>query len=227
MAATVRFEGRVEIPLDIRSLDDFRRWATSDGFPETGRIDYLDGCIEVDMSPEDIFCHGVLKLELVGVLHPRIKRLGLGHLLTDRSRVSCPQGDLSVEPDVVFISHEALDAGRLRLVPKAGGEPGRYIEIEGPPDLVVEIVSDSSVRKDTQRLPGAYFAAGVSELWLADARGDAVTFRIHRRGPETFEAVAEDGEGFQVSAVLGAAFRLNAHRDRRGHWAFDLHVREG
>jgi Uma2 family endonuclease len=54
------------------------------------------------------------------------------------------------------------------LVPKAGAEPGRYIDVEGPPDLIVEIVSDTSVAKDTRRLPEAYFRAGVAEFWLAD-----------------------------------------------------------
>ena len=41
MATSVIFEERVEIPLTIRSLAEFRRWAVSDDFPETGRIDYL------------------------------------------------------------------------------------------------------------------------------------------------------------------------------------------
>ncbi len=43
-----------------------------------------------------------------------------------------------------------------------GHDAGRYVELEGAPDLVVEIVSDSSVAKDTQRLPPRYAAAGRS-----------------------------------------------------------------
>ena len=68
------------------------------------------------------------------------------------------------------IFHNEFVAGRVRLVPKASSETADYIEIEGPPDLIVEIVSDSSVCKDTKRLPAAYFAAGVPEFWLVDAR---------------------------------------------------------
>lgn len=45
--------------------------------------------------------------------------------------------------------------GRVTFVPKAGGDPGRFVEVEGGPDLVVLIVGDSSVKKDTRRLPGA------------------------------------------------------------------------
>jgi Uma2 family endonuclease len=55
---------------------------------------------------------------------------------------------------------------------------GDYIEILGSPDLVVEIVSDSSVRKDTTLLRDAYWKAGVREYWLFDARGAEIRFDI-------------------------------------------------
>ncbi|MFC1597806.1 hypothetical protein ACFL5Q_07745, partial [Planctomycetota bacterium] len=90
MATTIRIEEQVEIPLSLRTLADFRRWATSDAFPEHGRIDYVAGCIEVDMSPEDLHTHGKLKTELVVVLGQRIKEKQLGELYTDSTRISCP-----------------------------------------------------------------------------------------------------------------------------------------
>jgi Uma2 family endonuclease len=222
MATTVLFEEQVEIPLNLRSLAAFRRWATSDDFPERGRIDYVAGRIEVDMSPEDFFCHGTLKTEIVAVLHRRVKEDHLGHLVTDSTRVSSVEADLSAEPDVVFVSHATLDAGRARLIPKAGSEPRRFVELEGAPDLIVEIVNDHSVQKDTQRLPEAYFQAGVSEFWLADARGESLVFRIHARGESSFEPVEPDPEGFQPSAVLARSYRLEGRRDTQGNWAFDL-----
>ncbi len=226
MASTVVFEEQVEIPLNLRSLAEFRRWALSDGFPERGRVDFLAGRIEVDMSPEDFFCHGTLKVELIRVLSQQVKDARLGHLVTDRTRVSCPDADLSVEPDIVFISKDTLETGRARLVPAATGEPGRYVELEGAPDLVVEIVSDRSVVKDTRRLPEAYFKAGVREFWLADARSEQLIFLIHDRGDAGYQAVEPDSEGFQSSAVLGRVFRLDGQRDARGNWNFDLRERQ-
>ena len=101
MATTVVFEERVEIPLNLRSLADFRRWATSDDFPERGRIDYVAGRIEVDMSPEDFFCHGTLKTEIVRVLAGRVKQGNLGHLVTGRTRVSSVEGLLVIAEPVV------------------------------------------------------------------------------------------------------------------------------
>jgi Uma2 family endonuclease len=222
LATSIVFEEQIEVPLTVRSLADFRRWAISDEFPETGRIDFVEGRIEVDMAPEEFFCHGGVKTEIGWVLSHRVKRLQLGHLRSDRTRVSSPAADLSAEPDIVFISHDTLASGRARLVPKAGRKRGHYVEVEGAPDLVVEIVSDSSVGKDTRRLPKAYFQAGVREFWLVDARGDETIFVIHRPGKEGFEPVAHDADGFQPSAVFAYRFRLDAARDADGNWEFDL-----
>ncbi len=223
MALTLVLEEEIEVPMDLRCLADFRRWATSDAFPERGRIDYIAGRIDVDMSPEDLHTHGKLKAEIIGVVYPRIKKDELGELYTDSTRVSCPEADLSVEPDVVFVSESSLDTGRVRLVPKAGGGADRYVELEGPPDLVVEIVSDASVRKDTERLPAAYYQASVAEFWLIDARGEDLLFRIHGRGPTQYEPAERDADGYQRSAVLNRWYRLERGRNARGRVVFDLH----
>ena len=151
MASAILIEDELEIPA-IQDLEEFRRWATAEDFPETGRIDFVAGRIEVDMSPEELHTHGKPKTELVIVLGERIRSRQLGELYTDRTRVSCPDADVSAEPDIVFISEEALDSGRVRLVPKSGGEEDRYVELEGAPDLIVEIVSDSSEPQQ----PGQY-----------------------------------------------------------------------
>lgn len=226
MATTIVIEEQVEIPAGIDSLADFRRWATSDSFPQRGRIDYLSGRIEVDMSPEDLFCHGTLKGEIHAALHALVKQGSLGHLFVGQTRISSPKGDLSCEPDVLFVSHDAVKSERVKLVRKRGAEPGRFIEIEGPVELVVEVVSDSSVKKDTRRLPPAYFAAGVAEFWLADARRSRLVFQIHRRGQSGFEPAEPDAEGYQRSAVFARSFRLDRQRDAQGLWEYDLRVKE-
>jgi Uma2 family endonuclease len=137
---------------------------------------------------------------------------------------------LSAEPDIVFLSDKAIDTGRVTLVPKSSGEEESYVEIEGPPDLVVEIVSDSSEKKDTQRLPAAYFAAGVPEFLLVDARPaknqqrDSLRFEIFTRGQQGYEPSATDAAGFQESAVLHRSFRLQRARNSRGRPVYTLHM---
>ena len=180
MASSVIIDERVEIP-SCNSLAEFRAWALSDNFPERGRIDYVNGRIEVDMSPENLFSHGSIKTEVVGELRNVVRAVGSGYLFSDRTRVSLPDADLSAEPDVVYLSADSIDSGRVRLVPSAGGEPNSYVEMEGAPDLVVEIVSDSSVAKDTKCLPLTYWRAGIAEYWLIDVRRERQLFRIHAR----------------------------------------------
>ncbi len=94
-------------------------------------------------------------------------------------------------------------------------------------DLIVEIVSDASVRKDTERLPGLYHAAGVREFWLVDARGPDLVFRIHRPGASGYEPALASPDGFQYSAVLDRWYQLHRARNRHGRIAFELHEREG
>ena len=136
------------------------------------------------------------------------------------------EADLSAEPDLVLVTDECLDGEKVRLIEKAGAGENRYVEIEGAPDLVVEIVSDKSVNKDTHRLPAAYFKAGVREFWLVDARGDEIVFRIHRRGDSGFEPVALVVDGFQSSVVLGCRYRLDRSRNAKGRWVYDLREKE-
>ncbi|MCO6456886.1 MAG: Uma2 family endonuclease [Pirellulaceae bacterium] len=217
----VCYEGQLEIPLQLHTLVAFRRWALSEGFPTQGRIDYLAGRIEVEMSPEDLFTHGVLKTELVSVLSQLARQLDLGYVFSDSTRVSCPAAELSVEPDVVLLTRAALDEGRARLVPKSA-QDDRFVELEGAPDLVVEIVSDASARKDTQRLPVAYHRAGVREFWLLDARGEQLEFAIWHWAAGGYERSPIDADGCQSSVVLGRCFRLTREADARGLWRYDL-----
>ncbi len=222
--STLLLEHGVEIPA-IGGLSDFRHWALSETFPQRGRIDYIAGRIEVDMSPEDVFTHGTLKTEIAARIKDRVDELDLGHTLTAETRVSSIAANLSVEPDVVVLSHQAVDDGRVTFVPKAGGAPDRFVEVAGAPDLIVEIVSDSSEKKDTGRLPAAYFTAGVREFWLVDARGTDLQFQVLVRGHDGFESSAIDPDGWRRSGVLHAAVLLERHRHARGHWTYRLRIR--
>jgi Uma2 family endonuclease len=217
----VVFEGELEIP-PIHNLEEFREWARSESFPERGRIDYIDGLIEVvDMAPEALGSHGSHKVEIVSVIHQRLKSRRLGKVFVDRTRLSNPRTGLSVEPDVLFVSYASIQSGRVKLVPLRS-HPYEYIEVEGEADLVVEIVSHSSVSKDRIQLPKEYFAAGVREYWLVDGRGDELEFEIFRRGRSAFVRTKQDAKGFAPSKVLERSFRFVRNRDEYGFWEYEL-----
>jgi Uma2 family endonuclease len=222
MAASVIFQDEVRIPLEVRSLSNFRAWTGSAEFPKRGRIDYISGNMEVDMSPEDLFTHGTLKGEIYASLLARVKQLDLGHLFTDSTRICHIEANLSVEPDILLVSFESIEAGRVRLVPQSSGAPDRFIEIEGPAVLIVEIASDASVQKDTDRLKRAYFAAGVREYWTVDAREEPMQLEIYGRGAKEFLSAQPDPDGFRTSHVLGLRYRLTRTRNRHGFWQYEL-----
>lgn len=221
----VIFEEHLRVPAEAHDLAAFRRWALSDEFPESGRIDFLGGDVEVDMSPVDLHTHGRVKVAVSRVLDELVEAADLGEVFVDRSRVTSPVAALSAEPDVVVVLWESLQNGRVRYVPDPRARQDRSREIEGAPDLVVEVVSDSSVGKDTHRLPRLYAAAGVRELWLIDARGAELTFGVRRLEGSEYREVEASAEGWSLSGVLGEVFRLTRERTRLGTWRYRLEHR--
>ena len=216
--------GKLVFPTDAATLPGFRRWTASPNFPETGRIDFVDGTLYFDLMPERANSHGLPKTELVRVVANRAVASKLGSVFTDSMRVviAGPPAT-SCEPDLIFVSYDSLLSGRVRRVPTADGND--TIEFEGPVDLVCELLSPSSEGKDTVRLPAAFFAGGVREYWLVDCRDGAATLTVHGRGAAGFEPVAADADGFQSSPVLGMTYRLVRTVDPLGDPAFTLEER--
>ena len=220
---SISFQNRVEIPFDVGTLDRFRLWSQSGEFPQRGRIDFIDGRIEVDMSPEQAFSHGTPKVELVRVLGYLVKDADNGMLFSDGVRLVNTVANLSSEPDLLFISDAAVATQRIRLIPSRT-QPDDGVEFEGTPDLVVEIVSRSSVRKDTVRLQRAYFEAGITEYWIVDARR-SLKFVIQMRGETGFVPRPISADGYQRSTVFEREFNLVRRQSPSGRIVFDLNVR--
>ena len=199
----------LRIPTELPDLAAFRAWVSTAELPHGVRIDYLAGEVEIDMAPEDVTTHGTPKAAVVAGLHALVvERLDRGLVLTDRSRLTSPAADLSAEPDVLVVLYESLRSGGVRLVPRTDAATGRYTEIEGAADLVVECVSDSSVAKDSRVLLDLYHRAGVREYWLVDARGVDPVLAIHEWTGAGYTQIPRAETGFVSSPLLGCAFRL-------------------
>lgn len=208
-------EESIRIPADTFSLEGFQGWIDSGEFPETGRVDYLWGNVEVDMSPEDLFTHAGPKMAIGSKLHILVAEAELGYVFTDSTRLGSRFADLSVEPDVVVVLRDSLKAGKVRWFPASRRKgSGRYSGLEGAADLVIEVVSDSSVKKDIERLPPLYARAGISELWVVDARSDDLRFEIQTLHSGSYETVRPDAEGWVHSPCLGHSFRLIRRQQR-------------
>jgi Uma2 family endonuclease len=211
----------VTVPGWVTDRKSFLRWTKDESFPEFGRIDYLAGELWIDMSEEQLFTHNQVKLAFYVSLGRLTEEEELGRFFPDGARVTHPEADLSAKPDGVFISDSRVEQMRVRLV--AGAQRG-YVRIEGGPDMVLEIVSDSSVHKDTVRLRQLYHAAGVREYWLVDAREEPPVFDILRHTAKGFAATPKQG-GWVRSAVFGKAFRLQQSTDRLGQARYAVEFR--
>ena len=130
--------------------------------------------------------------------------------------VTNEDAELSGNPDGTFVSHEAIETGRVTL--KEGVEEG-FVELVGTPDMVLEVVSASSVAKDKAALR----EVGIPEYWIVDARGDRREFHILKRGPKAYTEVRKLG-GWLKSAVFGKSFQLIRGADRTGNPTFQLAV---
>jgi Uma2 family endonuclease len=213
--------GQVSIPDWVVDLESFRRWADADDFPETGHIWFLKGEVWVDMTMEQVFTHLHLKEQFYIVLGYLTESEDRGLFLPDGLRLSNVPADISVNPDGTFVSYESIDAKRAVLV--EGMEEG-YLELEGSADMVLEVVSRSSVRKDYVILRKAYWEAGIREYWLVDARKEPLSFSILRHTANGYKA-ARKQDGWIKSAVFGKWFRLSQTQDRHGNPKYTLEVR--
>ena len=216
----------IPIPPDANTFEGFLRWVESDDFPETGRIDFLGGEVEAEMSPEDLHTHGIVKAAVAGKLQALVADQDLGEIFIDRARIHSPAVRFSVEPDVVVILWETLESGRVRYLPAARKGLDRFSAMEGAPDVIVEILSDGSVAKDTRRLPRFYAAAGVPELWLVDARGGELRFDLLCLREGRYAPADPDAEGWTHSPRLGLEVRLIRKRTRLSTWRYVLEHRD-
>ncbi len=94
----------------------------------------------------------------------------------------------TVQPDLFFVRWERHD---------------RFVgdrRFDGPPDIVVEVVSPSSRRLDRVRKLALYERAGVPEYWVVDPTDGTLTIHVLRNG--RYEAVLADADGRMASTVV-------------------------
>jgi Uma2 family endonuclease len=214
---------RVRIPARAGTLSGFRDWAQSDDFPERGVVSLINGSILIDMSPDEVETHNKVHGALGKGVSTAAEEADLGEYFWDGVLVSNARARLSTVPDGTFVKWTTWESGRVRLIPRKRW-PGQYIEIRGTPDWVLEVVSTSSVEKDTVELPVLYHRAGIPEFWLVDARGEEIDFRILVRRPRKYE-VSAVRDGWVFSPVFDRWFRLVRRPNRAGRWNYRLEIK--
>ncbi len=165
--STIQFETEsVRIPLWVTDLSSFRRWAESEESPDKATVCYLSGEVWVEMSKEQVYSHNQVKTEFARVLAGLVKQRRLGRYFGDGLFLTNIEADLCSKPDGTFVSREAFAVQRVRLIE---GSPEGFVEIEGTPDMVLEVVSGSSVSKDTEWLRDLYWKAASRSIGWSTA----------------------------------------------------------
>ncbi|HLY32276.1 MAG TPA: Uma2 family endonuclease [Ktedonobacterales bacterium] len=113
---------------------------------------------------------------------------GLGRVVSAPFQMKI--GQSGREPDVLFVNTAHLDRFRETY-------------LDGPADLVVEVISLESAGRDRGDKFYEYEAAGISEYWLIDPRTERAEFyQLNAQG--MYQLVAPDATGvYRSSAVQG------------------------
>jgi Uma2 family endonuclease len=200
---------QARIPTWVADLDSFRRWARSEAFPEHGQFSYLNGDLWVDLSMERA-AHNQIKEAIAFAVTLMIKERRLGLYFGDGMLLTNLDASLATEPDGMFLSNEALEAGRVALE-----EGGDSQEVLGTPDMVLEVVSKTSVRKDTVVLRDLYWKAGIPEYWLVETRDNRAQLDILRYTSSKYVTTRKQG-GWVKSGLFGRSFRLTPEQTLHG-----------
>jgi Uma2 family endonuclease len=173
--------GRIEVPAKKLTYEEFLEWCDEDIWAEwaNGEVIVLTPASER---------HQALKGFLEAVINIYVEQRGLGRVLGAPFQMKTGPELPGREPDILFIAKENL--ARLKR---------NYLD--GPADLVVEIVSPESRLRDRGEKFAEYEMGGVKEYWLIDPeRKEADFYLLDERG--RYRRVEPDGEGIYRSEVL-------------------------
>jgi Uma2 family endonuclease len=148
--------------------EEFRRWLEERAISDDGRYELLRG--RIVMTPPAGYPHGELEAVLVASLHDHVKAGKLGTVRGSSAGFDLPSGD-TVEPDVSYVSTQ-------RQAESPTPERGRFLRVV--PNLVVEILSRPTARRDRTEKLQIYERNGVDEYWIVDPDERAVVvFVLH------------------------------------------------
>ncbi len=120
--------------------------------PEDKRYELIEGELIMTLSP--VPQHQRISRRIEFMIEKFVTEKSLGEILDAPCDVYLDSENV-IQPDILFISKE-----RLNII----GEKN----IQGAPDLVIEILSESSAYRDLVKKKKIYASFGVKEYWIVD-----------------------------------------------------------
>lgn len=163
------------------SYDEFLAWADEDV-----RAEWIDGIIQT--MPRASAPHQRIVRFLSGVLSAWVEDREAGEVFVAPFQMKLEERPSGREPDVLVVT----EAHRNRV---------RDTHLEGPADLVVEVISPESGPRDRGDKFYEYEAAGIPEYWIVDPEREQL--EMYQLEGERYEVAFMGENGRVESDVLG------------------------
>ena len=160
-----------------------------DEMSDDQKVEFVDG--EIVMHSPARRQHIIAKNHLLALLGAYVRMNSLGEVLDEKCLCAFPRNDY--EPDIVFFSpaKASVFESETMLFPV--------------PDLVIEILSNSTQARDRGVKFNDYEAHGVGEYWIIDAHAEIVEQYVIEDG--CFQLLLKSGSGEIASRVV-SGFRI-------------------
>jgi Uma2 family endonuclease len=165
-----------------------RRWTYEEfaQLPDDGnRYEVIAG--ELYVTPAPTTLHQKVVVRIVHALEQFVEQHGLGEVFVGPIDVLFEEGNY-LAPDLVFVRKD-----RVEIVSDRG--------LEGAPDLVVEVLSPGTAKRDRGIKRERYRHFGVREYWVVDP--DARRIEISRVTDDGEEPIQIVGDSFVWQPVSG------------------------
>ncbi len=148
----------------MRVLHEKKKYTYQDycQLPDEVRAEVLDG--ELLMSPSPFRKHQKISGKIYRLLAQWVETHCLGEVYDAPFDVVLSQYDI-VQPDILYISNE-----RKSILTEAN--------VQGAPDLVIEILSSGDKKRDTVKKKAIYEKYGVKEYWIVDPDSETISVFI-------------------------------------------------
>ncbi len=157
------------------------------------RYELHDGELILVGSPNED--HQMVSMKMIYRMYAFVDEHDLGVIFHAPFDVLFTDTDV-VQPDLLFVSNE-----REHIRTPAN--------IQGAPDLIVEILSPSSSRRDWRYKRELYASHGVKEYWIVDPTNHIVWIMLLRDGALVEQGAYGEGDTVTSSTLEGFSISLN------------------
>ncbi len=161
---------------------------------DDARFELIDGEL-IPMAPSPSWLHQSSAFTIGRRMFDFVESKGIGEVGIAPFDVVLTETDV-VQPDVFYVSRE-----RSHTITAAN--------IQGAPDLVVEVLSPSTSERDRNYKRELYERSGVGEYWMVDTSARSITVLILRNGKYVSHGVFREGDTLTSPTLAGFSLAVS------------------